>query len=36
LNLQTLSAELRSESCCALMKGAESDVHEHLYRPEPF
>jgi hypothetical protein len=32
---QTLSAYLRSETCCALIKVVGSDVHEHLYRTEP-
>jgi hypothetical protein len=30
-----LSEDLRSESLCALVKGIGSDVHEHLYIPEP-
>jgi hypothetical protein len=32
---QTLSADLRSVSRCALVKGIGSDVHERRYRPEP-
>jgi hypothetical protein len=31
----TLTADLHSESHCALTQGVGSDVHEWLYRPEP-
>lgn len=32
---QTLFSDLLSESGCELIQDCESDVQEHLYRPEP-